>query len=140
NIGFSETRPNTLVAFKNISLIDGGLIFFLTSPQSISLNHRNYTYDKVFWSPSFCTPKDYDFIKQRLTERKADKKPLIIKTILSQERSTDLSYDFLREVPFIASDIAENMKREIKNALQNLASNNDNEPKQDQNNPVGDNK
>lgn len=146
-IGFSENRPNNLVVFsnylyfdnldssqneqdleinwENITSTDEGLIFSLTSPQSISLNNHNFTYDKVFWSSPFA-PKDYDFIKQRLTERKVDKKPFIIKTILSfdawlsvkdngnlyilgkkgQGKDTDLTNDLTYEVPFMESNIS----------------------------------
>ena len=115
-IGFSENRSNVLVVssnhldlgqnkeekekikqnsdlvkdlkvdWKNITILDNGLTFDLVSPQSISINNRKFTYEKIFY-PDDYSKEDLEWLKKRLIEWKENQKIPVIKDAILSTKS-----------------------------------------------------
>ncbi|KLL02235.1 MAG: hypothetical protein MRERC_3c074 [Mycoplasmataceae bacterium RC_NB112A] len=74
------------VDWKNINLLEYGFAFDLTSPQTISVNGRTFTYDKLFLNMDY--PKEeYEWLKKRLMEWKENQKLPVIKDAILSTKS-----------------------------------------------------
>ncbi|MCE8162689.1 MAG: hypothetical protein I3273_02050 [Candidatus Moeniiplasma glomeromycotorum] len=82
----SDFVKDLKVDWKNINLLEYGFCFDLFPPQSISINNRNFTYDKVFLSMDY-SKDQYEWLKKRLGEWKEDGKDTIIKDAILSTKS-----------------------------------------------------
>ena len=59
----SDLVKDLKIDWKNITILDNGLAFDLISPQSISLNNRNFTYEKIFYPDDWMIKKKTYWMK-----------------------------------------------------------------------------